>query len=316
MEFIDRFSTEAACRDFLVQLRWGDGFQCPRCRGVKGWSLKGRGLVQCAACSHQASVIASTIFQDTHKPLRLWFQAIWLVTSQKQGASALSLKQNLGLGSYETAWVWLHKLRAAMVRPDRERLQGPVEVDEATIGGVEEGLSGRQRNSKSLVAIAVEEEGRRGLGRIRMRRIDGADGVNLGTFVSDVVAAGSVVHTDAWQGYAGLTKRGYDHRPISVNAQGRGRQAAVELMPRVHLVVSLLKRWLVGTHQGAVSPEHLDYYLDEFCFRFNRRRSRRRGLLFLRLLENAVRIDPLPYEAIVERTGKPRNRRPRIGWAT
>jgi|SRR5579859_1369236 len=312
---MDRFASEAACRDFLVQLRWSEGFRCPRCAGVKGWPLKGRGLVQCAACNHQVSVIAGTIFQDTHKPLRLWFQAIWLVTSQKQGASALSLKQNLGLGSYETAWVWLHKLRAAMVRPDRDRLQGPVEVDEAVVGGVEDGLYGRQRNAKSLIAIAVEEQGR-GLGRIRMRRIDKADGGNLGAFVADVVSPGAVVHTDAWQGYAGLARLGYDHQPVSVRAQARGREAAVELMPRVHLVASLLKRWMIGTHQGAVSLEHLDYYLDEFSFRFNRRRSRRRGLLFLRLLENAVRIDPLPYEAIVERTGKPRARRHPLAWAT
>jgi ISXO2 transposase-like protein/transposase-like zinc ribbon protein len=314
-DFIDRFATEAACRDYLVQLRWSDGFSCPRCAGSKGWTLKGRGLVQCAACGHQASVIAGTIFQDTHKPLRLWFQAIWLVTSQKQGASAMSLQQNLGLGSYETAWVWLHKLRAAMVRPDRDRLQGPVEVDEAWIGGVEEGLGGRQMNSKSMVAIAVEARGR-GLGRVRMRRIYAADGDNLGTFVSDVVEAGSVIQTDAWPGYASLVARGYQHRPTSVRAQNRGRAAALELLPRVHLVVSLLKRWLVGTHQGAVRPEHLDYYLDEFCFRFNRRRSRRRGLLFQRLLENAVRIDPLTYEAIVERTGKPRHRRPRLASTT
>lgn len=309
MEVSDRFATEAACRDYRVKLRWQEGFGCPRCGGEMGWPLRGRGIVECAACGHQVSVTAGTIFQDTHKPLRLWFQATWLVTSQKSRASALSLKQNLGLGSYETAWVWLHKLRAAMVRPDRDRLQGPVEVDEAWIGGVEAGVGGRQTNTKSLVTIAVEERGR-GLGRVRMRRLGAADGPNLSTFVADVVAPGSVVHTDPWLGYAGLAGRGYDHQKVVL--MGRGREAAVELLPRVHLVVSLLKRWLVGTHQGAVSPEHLDYYLDEFCFRFNRPRSRSRGLLFLRLLENAVRIEPLPYEAIVERTGKPRRRRQQL----
>jgi len=305
---MDKFSTEAACRDFLVSLRWSEGFRCPRCAGVKAWPLKGRGLVECASCGHQASVIAGTIFQDTHKPLRLWFQAVWLVTSQKQGASALALKQNLGLGSYETAWVWLHKLRAAMVRPDRDRLEGPVEVDEVTVGGIEEGLGGRQRNSKSLIVVGAEMRGR-GIGRVRMRRVEAADDARLGGFISDIVVPGAVVHTDAWSGYSGVTQRGYDHRPRNISAHGRGRQGAVELLPRVHLVASLLKRWLAGTHQGAVSPEHLDYYLDEFCFRFNRRRARRRGLLFLRLLENAVRIDPLTYDAIVDRTGKPRDRR-------
>jgi transposase-like protein len=250
-------------------------------------------------------VIAGTIFQDTHKPLLLWFQAIWLVTSQKQGASAHSLKQNLGLGSYRTAWTWLHKLRAAMVRRERDRLLGPVEVDEAWIGGQDpDSLGGRHTNSKAIVAVAAEVRGR-SLGRIRMRRIYATDGANLLTFIDDVVAPGSLVHTDAWQGYAGLPSRGFDHQKTSL----RSKKAASELLPRVHLVVSLLKRWLLGTHQGAVSDDHLDYYLDEFCFRFNRRSSAQRGLLFRRLLENAVRVDPLPYEAIVSRTGKPRVRR-------
>lgn len=306
LEFNDRFSTEAACRDYLLSVRWPDGFLCPRCLGRGGWPLRGRGLMKCATCRYQASVTARTIFQDTHKPLRQWFQAIWLITSQKCGASALSLKQNLGLGSYQTAWVWLHKLRAAMVRPDRDQLTGPVEVDEAWIGGLDpDHLGGRRADSKSIIAVAAEERGR-GLGRIRMRRIYAADGTNLLGFIEDVVTPESVVHTDGWMGYSGLLKRGFQHRKTPL----RSKRGASELLPRVHLVVSLLKRWLLGTHQGAISDEHLDYYLDEFTFRFNRRRSRRRGLLFLRLLENAVRVDPLPYHTIVERTGRPG---PRVG---
>src|SRR5438270_7733969 len=167
MEFNDRFATEAACREYLVSLRWPDGFRCPRCAGEKSWPIRGRGLVQCAACGRQVSVTAGTIFQDTRKPLRLWFQAIWLVTSQKHGASAIRLQQVLGLGSYETAWTWLHKLRRAMVRPGRDRLTGRVEVDEAYIGGVEEGVRGRQTEKKALIAVAAEENGE-GIGRIRM----------------------------------------------------------------------------------------------------------------------------------------------------
>jgi transposase-like protein len=306
--FIERFATEAACRDYLVSVRWPDGFVCPRCRAGKGWPIMGRGLMQCAACGYQASVTAGTIFQDTHKPLPLWFQAIWLVTSQKHGASAYSLQANLGLGSYRTAWTWLHKLRAAMVRPDRDLLEGPVEVDEAWLGGLDpDGLGGRHSNSKAIIALAAEMRGH-GLGRVRIKRIYATDGDNLAKFVEEVVRPGSPVHTDAWQGYAGLASRGFQHRPSSIRASGR---PAAELLPRVHLVVSLLKRWLIGTHHGAVSDEHLDYYLDEFCFRFNRRRSASRGLLFRRLLENAVQIDPLPYDDIVDRTGKPRLRRPR-----
>ena len=198
-EFNDRFATEAACRDYLVGLRWPDGFDCPRCGARKGWPIRGRGLVQCAGCGHQASVTAGTIFQDTPKPLRLWFQAIWLVTSQKHGASAQSLQQVLGLGSYETAWTWLHKLRAAMVRPDRDRLVGPVEVDEAWVGGQDpDSLGGRHTNSKAIVAVAAEERGR-GLGRIRLKRIYATDGANLLTFIEEVVTPGSVVHTDDLQ---------------------------------------------------------------------------------------------------------------------
>jgi Transposase zinc-ribbon domain/ISXO2-like transposase domain len=193
-EFNQWFPTAATCRDYLVRLRWPDGFRCSRCGGAKGWPLRGRGLVKCASCGYQASVLAGTIFQDTHKPLLEWFQVIWLVTSQKYGASALSIKQNLGFGSYETARSWLHKLRAAMVRPERDRLKGPVEVDEAWVGGLDaDGLGGRHTNSKSAIAIAIEIEGQ-SLGRVRMRRIYATDGGNLVTFVKDVVEPGSTVH--------------------------------------------------------------------------------------------------------------------------
>ena len=187
----------------MISLRWADGFCCPHCLGRKAWPLRGRGVTKCALCGYQVSVTAGTIFQDTRKPLRQWFQAIWLVTSQKHWASALSLKQNLGHGSYETAWVWLHKLRAAMVRPDRDRLAGRVEVDEAWIGGLDpDHIGGRHANSKSIVAVAAEERGRggRGLARVRMRRIYAADGSNLQSFIRDVVTPGSVVHTDGWMG--------------------------------------------------------------------------------------------------------------------
>ena len=268
--------------------------------------------MECAACGHQASVTAGTIFQDTHKPLRVWFHAIWLVTTAKQGASALAIQQVLGLGSYRTAWAWLHKLRHAMVRPDRERLEGAVEVDEAWVGGFEPGMFGRQAAARAIVVIAVEERGP-AMGRVRMLRLHDGSAGSLESFVKAVVVPGSVVHTDGYTGYANLTAAGYEHRPIVL--RGRPKEAATELLPRVHLVVSLLKRWLLGTHQGAASLDHLDYYLDEFTFRFNRRRSRHRGLLFKRLLENAVRVDPLPYEAIVNRTGKPRlKRRTNIDW--
>ncbi len=250
---------------------------------------------ECARCGRQTSVTAGTIFQDTRKPLRLWFRAMWTITTQKNGASALGLQRVLGLGSYQTAWPWMHKLRRAMVRPGRERLTGLVEVDETYWGAEEEGVIGRQTERKALIAVAAEERGT-GLGRIRMQRVQNASAASLMPFVEESVEPGSVVVTDNWSGYDPLKKKDYQRRIISINNR---REQASQLLPRVHLAISLLKRWMLGTHQGAVSHEHLDYYLDEFVFHFNRRRSRSRGKLFYRLVQQAMAVEPTPYRSIV-----------------
>jgi transposase-like protein len=228
----------------------------------------------------------------------VWFHAIWHVTSQKNGASAKSLQQVLSLGSYSTAWTWMHKLRRAMVRPGRDRLQGRVEVDETYLGGEQAsgGQGGRSLGGKALVVIAVEEDGT-GIGRIRMARVADATKTSLHGFIEQAVEPGSIVHTDGLLAYRGLDALGYRHE-VSV-LQGKGEDAAIRLLPRIHLVASLLKRWLLGTHQGSVRPKHLDYYLDEFAFRFNRRKSASRGKLFYRLLQQAVEIDPVTYRSIV-----------------
>ena len=297
-EFEERFGTEEACRDYLFGLRWVDGFRCPRCGHGRAWPI-GATRWECASCGRQTSVTAGTIFQDTRYPLRTWFRAIWWVTSQKTGASALGLQRVLGLGSYQTAWTWLHKLRRAMVRPGRDRLIGRVEVDESYLGGLEEGRRGRGQLTKALLAVAAEEDGPR-TGRIRMRRIPDASAEHLHGFILESVEPGSVIHTDGWPGYAGLSAKGYVHE---VTIRGKRKEAASKLMPRVHRAISLFKRWLLGTHQGAVSHAYLDYYLDEFVFRFNRRTSRHRGKLFMRLLQNAVQIAPAPYRDIVRESG-------------
>lgn len=296
-EFERRFSTDAACRAYLLQLRWPDGFRCPRCGQAKGWPVRDRGLMQCTSCGRQTSVTAGTIFQDIRTPLPVWFRAMWAVTSQKTGISALGLQRELGLRSYKTAWAWLHKLRRAMVRPGRDRLTGHVEVDEAYIGGVHPGRGGRQTETKALVAVAVQVEARQRLGRIRLRRLVDASGESLTGFVQDVIEPGSLVHTDGWMGYEPLKRTGYRHRITFLQGQAKSPS---QLLPHVHRVVSLLKRWLLGTHHGAVTHEHLDYYLDEFTFRFNRRRSRSRGMLFFRLAQQAVAVDPAPYESLVK----------------
>jgi transposase-like protein len=304
-EFERRFATPEACRAYLVQLRWPKGFRCPKCGGTKAWPVR-TVLLECAACGRQTSVTAGTIFQDTRTPLLTWFRAMWWVTSQKTGASASGLQHVLGLGSYETAWTWLQKLRRAMVRPGRERLTGRVEVDEAFIGGVEEGVRGRQTEKKALIGVAAEEVGE-GIGRIRMRRIPDASAASLQAFVEEAVEPGSLLHTDGFLSYDRLEQHGYRHRVTVL--KGR-KESASDLLPRVHRVVSLLKRWLLGTHQGAVSRPHLDYYLDEFTFRFNRRTSRHRGKLFYRLVQQAVAIDPAPYASLIKhvRPGKRRRR--------
>jgi transposase-like protein len=301
-EFDTWFASEKACVDYVMRLRWADGFCCPACDEAKAWTT-GRGLLRCAHCHRQTSAIAGTIFEGTRKPLRSWFQAMWFVTSQKSGGSALGLQRVLGLGSYQTAWTWLHKLRRAMVRPGRDRLSGAVEVDEIYVGGPEAGVHGRETDRKAIVAVAAEIDGN-GIGRIRLHCVLDVSADDLLPFVQSVVQPGSEVHTDGWAGYGGLSALGYKHEVTNIKRSGR---LAHELLPRVHRVASLLKRWLLGTHQGRVSGEHLEYYLDEFTFRFNRRRSRSRGLLFYRLLQQAVHADPMPYRRVVGGTRKGRH---------
>lgn len=293
MEFERRFSDESACRDYLFALRWPQGFVCPVCGGHQGLAIR-RALWRCVDCRREVSVMAGTIFQDSKLPLTLWFRAMWLVTSQKNGISALGLQRELGLGSYKTAWAVLHKLRRAMVRPGRERLQGFVEVDETYWGGEEAGVRGRQTEDKALIAVAAEADGR-GIGRIRLRHIPDTDRATLHGFIAEGIEPGSTVQTDGLQAYREL--EGYVHDRVVQRHQPAG---ADHLLPRAHRVASLLKRWLLGTHQGAIGNEHLDDYLNEFTFRFNRRTSRHRGKLFYRLAQQAVQVDPVPFASLVK----------------
>lgn len=292
MDLEARFSTEEACRGCLTELRWPNGFECPRCQGQKAWEDRA-GLFRCVACGYKASVTAGTIFERTRKPLVLWFRAIWWVTSQKNGASAKGVQRVLGLGSYETAWTWLHKLRRAMVRPGRDRLKGSVDVDETYVGGVWKGKRGRGTEGKVLVIIAAEHDGK-GIGRIRLVQVPDQTAKSFEKAVYDSVEPGSTVRTDGLRSYSGLRHLGYRHEVIR-----KSEELGDNLLPRCHRVASLLKRWLLGTHQGAVSCEHLNYYLDEYTFRFNRRTSTHRGLLFHRLLQQAMATRSITYRGIV-----------------
>jgi transposase-like protein len=268
-EFQVRFSTEDACRRYLRESRWPDGYRCPRCQHAEAYSVARGALLQCRACRYQISVTAGTVMHRTRVPLRDWFWAAYLVTTHTPGFSALQLQRQLGLGRYETAWAMLQKLRRAMIRPERDRLAGVVEVDETYLGGVEEGRGGGRRrdSSKSIVVAAVEVRGH-GTGRIRLGVVPDVSGQSLVGFVETAVAPGSTVRTDGWQGYAPLKQRGYTHRPTT---QGAPKEAAT-LFPRIHRVFTHLKTWVWGTHRG-VSKKHLPHYLNEFVFRFNRRRT-------------------------------------------
>jgi len=290
-EFEKRFATEEACRRYLAQLRWPQGFCCPRCGSDATWFTK-RGLYRCRKCDVQVSVTAGTIFQDTRKPLIQWFRAMWYITNQKHGVSALGLQRFLGLGSYHTAWTWLHKLRHAMVRPGRDRLRGLVEVDETYVGGEHSGKRGRGAEGKELVVIAVEDKDA-ALGRIRMCLVEDASAGSLTRAVRECVEPGSTIRTDGWLGYNNLSAEGYIRDIVrSESVAGDG------LLPLAHRVASLLKRWILGTHQGAIRPSHLLYYLDEFTFRFNRRTSGSRGKLFYRLVQQSVAIPPVTENEI------------------
>ena len=294
MEFERRFASEEACRTYLIRLRWPEGVRCPRCPQAKVWLMQ-RGLYECARCGHQTSLVAGTILQGTQHSLRLWFRAMWYVTNQKSGVSALGLQRVLGLGSYRTAWTWLHKLRAAMVRPGRERLTGEVEVDETYLGGPRPGKRGRGAAGKALVVVAAQGDGRR-IGRIRLQRVSDISATSLERAVQAAVEPGSVVRTDGLQSYSRLSERGYVHEVVR-------KEAVVgdNLLPRVNRVVALFKRWLLGVHHGAIRPPYLDAYLDEFTFRFNRRSSRWRGKLFYRLVQQVVAVDAVPERQLRRR---------------
>jgi len=299
-DFLKRFSDEADCLAYVERIRWPNGFVCPACGVIaEPWRM-GNGLLRCKACRKRTSITAGTIFDKTRYPMRTWFHVIWHVCGQKNGVSALGLKRELGFGSYQTAWAWMHKLRRAMVRPGRDMIGGPgviVEVDETFVGGVKSAkVKGRSPFGKAIVVIAVEAH-EHGAGRVRLARVPNTTADTLTEFVLDNVKRGSIIHTDAFASYNDIGKYNYSHTVTSMSDPDT--PDAHVAMPHAHRVASLLKRWLLGTHQGGMSREQLDYYLDEYVFRFNRRSSRSRGLLFYRLIEQGVVTDPHPYKSLL-----------------
>lgn len=287
--FVEMFPDDAACTAYLAKLRWPEGFVCPVCKANTNPWQASRARLACPFCRHQTSVTTGTIFDKTRTPLTTWFEAAWHVSTAKNGMSAKTLERTLGT-KYRVAWTMLQRFRVAMFDGERKQLSGNIEVDETFIGGAKQGGKRGRGAVKSIVIVAVEVKEPLGFGRIRMRHIPDASGSNLLPFVCDVAAIGSAIHTDGWRGYNGLSALGFTHE---VTIQSSSDDLAHVSMPGVHRVASLLKRWILGTHQGSVVPEHLQSYLEEFTFRFNRRTSRNRGLVFRRLLERAVATRPV-----------------------
>ncbi len=295
MDFQERFATEESCREYLFASRWPEGFMCRACGGAEAGAMHRARLVwQCRSCGQQTSVTAGTVMHATRTPLRTWFWAAYLVATHHPGISAKQLQRQLALSRYETAWLILHKLRRAMVAPERTLLRGEVEIDECFIGGLEPGLrGGRQHGKKVLVGVAIEARGR-GSGRLRLAVLADAAGDTLGAFASATTEPAAIVHTDGLPAYRRLSDLGYEHRPRPAQDAQPGEQ----LLPRAHRAISNLKAWLHGTHRG-VGDEHLPVYLDEYVFRHNRRTTPMAA--FQTLLGLGTVHEPTTYAQITQR---------------
>lgn len=293
VEFDRRFYSERACLDYLLQLRWPRGFQCSRCGHGKYW-MSSRGLYLCCHCEHHHSVTSGTIFHGTRKPLKLWFKALWWFSTRKNGVNATALQELLGLGSYQTAWCWLQKLRTCTVFPDRTKLSGSIEIDECFIGGAHSGKRGRGAEHKCKVAIAVERKDRK-LGRLRMQVIEHCSTEELTAFIKQNVISGSQITTDGWSAYSGLQSKGFAHKTI-IQSKADEQES---VLPGVHLVTSLLKRVMLGTFQGRFDPQYLQRYLDEYVFRFNRRTCKTVGKRFWRIMQQAVQAPPVSRKELM-----------------
>lgn len=285
--FMEMYPTQDACRQVLFEQRWREGFRCPRCAHAVAWYLRGRGLYECAGCGYQASVTAGTLFHKTRIDLRKWLLAIWLLASMKKPPSAAELARQLGVTG-KTAWLLRRKITHAMRRGEHELLlRGVVELDESLIGGREPGSGQRGRTSqrKTLVAVSAERTPQGGLGRAHLRVIENAAAKTLTNAAGATIQPGSTVKTDGWRAYRALQAAGYVHEP-HVQATP---QAASELLPWAHIAISNFKRWQLDVFHG-VSAAHLQSYLDEFCYRLNRRDARLD--LFRRILNRCVLYTP------------------------
>jgi transposase-like protein len=286
-EFEKRFATEEDCRAYWIEARWGGKPACARCGSTYVWPIRDGTTFECRDCDHQTSLTAGTVLEKTRKPLKVWFRAVFEISTRRTGISAMDLMRIMGFGSYKTAWSWLHKLRAALVRPEREPLGPFVQMDEALVGG-------KGGPNKELVLVAAEADG-----RVRLAHAETNDKATLKRFADGQVAADARVVTDGLASYDGesLGERRYE-RVVQSKAERREGDA----LQVCHWTISLLKRWLLGTHAGAVGPKHLQAYLDEFAFRHNRRKTNGVGRIAARVIEQLVARQPMTMRSLIDDT--------------
>ena len=294
IEFEQRFSNERACQQYLAKMKWPYGFVCRKCGHRQYWE-SARDIYISTRCEKPHSLTAGTVMHATKKPLVYWFKAMWWFTTRKSGVNAVNLKDLLGFGSYQTAWSWLHKLRRCTIRDGRERLSGTVEVDEFFIGGQKPGKRGRGADGKAIVVAAVEKKEHNKIGRIRLQVVPDCSGDTLEHFVSTNIDPGSHMVTDGWKGYDGIDPEVYEHQQV-VASRSDDKDS---VLPGVHLVASLVKRLILGTFQGRFAPKHLQSYMDEYVFRFNRRTSRNVGKKFMRIAQQVVASSQMTVQNIV-----------------
>jgi len=286
-EFEARFATEEDCRACWIEARWGGKPACARCNSTRVWTIREGTTFECADCGHQTSLTSGTLLEKTHKPLKMWFRAMFEITTRRTGISAKDLQRIMGFGSYKTAWTWLHKLRAAMVRPNREPLGPFVQIDEALVGG-------KGGPHKELVIVAAEAGG-----RVRLAHADNNDEGTLKRFADGQIASDTHVVTD---GHAGYNEESLGKRPHDAVVQTKAERRENDAVQGCHWTISLLKRWLLGTHAGAVRDKHLQAYLDEFTFRHNRRKTNGVGRIAARVIERVVVHEPLPMRKLIDET--------------
>jgi len=286
-EFERRFATEEDCRAYWIKARWGGKPACARCGSTYVWPIRGGTTFECRECDHQTSLTSGTLLEKTHKPLKMWFRAVFEISTRRTGISAKDLQRIMGFGSYKTAWAWLHKLRAALVRPEREPLGPFVQMDEALVGG-------KGGPHKELVLVAAEADG-----RVRLAHAETNDKATLRRFADGQIASDARVVTDGLASYDSdsLGDRTYE-RIVQTKAERREGDA----LQVCHWTISLLKRWLLGTHAGAVGPKHLQAYLDEFAFRHNRRKTNGVGRIAARVIEQLVGRQPLTMRSLIDDT--------------